>query len=121
MHKPVGRSRLALLVHEFAAVKPVPVNPETQAGLILDAEIIPGQSLAVLLQIGTSWKEPACPPRSRVRCRKARPGKSRNASRPHPRRGNNPGSEPGRSASTIPWRCVQDPPLAPPHGSHAAM
>src|SRR6202043_2729668 len=46
MHEPVGRSRFTLLGDEFAAVKAIAVNPETQSGLILDAEIIAGESFA---------------------------------------------------------------------------
>src|SRR5581483_8829883 len=49
VHEPVGGDRLARLVFQLAAIKPVAENPEAQARLVLDAEVIAGQHLAVLL------------------------------------------------------------------------
>src|SRR3984885_6258106 len=49
MHEPVGSNRVALVVSEFAAVKAVAVDPETQSAFIFDAEIIPRQRLTILL------------------------------------------------------------------------
>src|ERR1700712_3099392 len=49
MHEPFGRRRRTVFGNELAAVKTVAINPEPEPGLILDAEIIPCQSLSVLL------------------------------------------------------------------------
>ena len=49
MHEPVRRHGFPLLVPELAFIEPVAENPEAQARLVLDAEVIAGQHLAVLL------------------------------------------------------------------------
>src|SRR6185312_3556162 len=49
VHEPVGRHGFALLVPELALVQTVAIDPEAQALGILDAEIIAGKPLAVLL------------------------------------------------------------------------